>query len=68
MQGNFIPCRHAAGFFRHSIAARSGGRVPLRESHSLRSAPPKVEEAVGPDAYKVAVVLLIAAAVLSGCV
>jgi hypothetical protein len=67
MQGNLISYRQAAGFFRFPTAVGSGTRSPLRESLSPRKEPSGVDEVVGPDAYMVAVMLSIAAAILSGC-
>ena len=67
MHRDFIPCQPAVAFFKYSTMSGIRSGVPSQERQNPRKEASAVDEVVGPDAYKVAVVLSIAAAILSGC-
>jgi len=64
MRANIIVCLLAAGFLGCLTALNS--RIPSQEELAPQIEAPS-NEVVGPDAYKVAVLVSVAAAILSGC-
>jgi hypothetical protein len=66
MRANIIVCLLAAGFLGCLTALNSRSRIPSQEKLAPQIEAPSNETA-GPDAYKVAVLVSVAAAILSGC-
>jgi hypothetical protein len=60
MRTNLIVCLLAAGFSKHLKALSWRSVIASKEA-------PANEEVLGPDAYKVAVMVFVGAAVLSVC-
>jgi hypothetical protein len=66
MRANIIVCLLAAGFLGCLTALNSRSRIPSQEKLATQIEAPS-NEVVGPDAYKVAVLVSVAVAILSGC-
>jgi hypothetical protein len=66
MRANIIVCLLAAGFLGCLTALNSRSRIPSQEKLAPQIEAPS-NEVVGPDAYRVAVLVSVAAAILSVC-
>jgi hypothetical protein len=66
MRANIIVCLLAAGFLGCLTALNSRSRIPSQEKLATQIEAPS-NEVVGPDAYRVAVLVSVAAAILSVC-
>ena len=66
MGTNIIVCLLAAGFLECLTALNSRSRIPSQEKLAPQIEAPS-NEVVGPDAYKVAVLVSVAAAIFSVC-
>jgi hypothetical protein len=67
MHTNLIVCLLPAGFSEHLKAVKWRSVSASKERHPSQFEAPADDEIVGPDAYKVAVMVFVGAAVLSGC-
>jgi hypothetical protein len=67
MRVNIIACLLAVGFFGCLTALNLRSGIPSQEKLGTENEAPADNEAGGPDAYKVAVVLSVGAAILSLC-
>jgi len=67
MRANLIVCLLAAGFSGHLKELGWTGVIASQERLSPDHEVPADNEVVGPDAYKIAVMVLVAAAILSVC-
>lgn len=67
MRTVIVVCLMAAGFSGCLLAFDSRGEVPSQEKLSPESEVPAGDEVAGPDAYKLAVLVLVGAAILSVC-
>ena len=67
MRTNIIVCPLAAGFAGFLKALDRKGGIPSQEKLSPENEVPAGDEVGGPDAYKVAVLVLVGAAILSVC-
>jgi hypothetical protein len=67
MRANMIVGLHTAGFMGCSTALDLRGGTPSPEPFTVRNEVPAEDEAVGLDAYAIAVLVSIAAAILSLC-
>jgi hypothetical protein len=65
MRANLIVCLLAAGFSEHLKAVRWSSVIASKERLTSEFEAPADDEIVGPDAYKVAVMVFVGAAVLS---
>ena len=65
MRANITAFLPVIGFCGRLPAFNLGSELPSRETFSRRNEVPVDTEVGGPDAYKVAVVLLVGAAILS---
>ena len=67
MRANLIVCLLPAGFSEHLKALSWRSVIASKERLTSEYEAPPNEEVVGPDAYKVAVMVFVGAAVLSVC-
>lgn len=67
MRAIFVVCLMAAGFSGCLKALDSRGGISSQEKLSPENVVPAGDEVAGPDAYKVAVLVLVGAAILSVC-
>jgi hypothetical protein len=66
MRANIIVCLLAAGFLGCLTALNSRSRIPSQEKLAPQIEAPS-NKVVGPDSYRVAVLVSVAAAILSVC-
>lgn len=67
MRANLIVCLLAAGFLGHLKALGLKSVIPLQERLGRENEVAEKDEVVGLDAYKVAVMVLVGATILSVC-
>jgi hypothetical protein len=67
MRTNLIVCLLAAGFSKHRKALSWRSVIASKERLTSEYEAPANEGVLGPDAYKVAVMVFVGAAVLSVC-
>ena len=67
MRANIVVCLTAAGFSGCLKTLDSRVGIPSQENLSPENDVPASEEVAGPDAYKIAVLVLVGAAILSVC-
>lgn len=67
MRANMIVGLQTAGFMRCSTAMDLMGGIPSPEPFTVGNEVPAEDQTVGPDAYTIAVLVSVAAALLSLC-
>lgn len=67
MRGNIVACSHPAEFFGSSAASDLRNVIPSRENMGPEEEASGEDEDAETDAYKLAVLLLVGATILSLC-